>query len=175
MLRLPQFSDIGIKTLFPFSLTRKDHQHVHVCTIGTLCIRDLDKLNLVWFGFKLKPISGNYRAPSPKIDTVVNIQSGLKWHKNNHIVTYTKVESKPVKHSVQERPTQNLFHLLLIVLSEKYLKLSLNWNRGTTNVWWIVLNFRERKKMCFSHQYFVCFRFAFRLLIEWGSREICGH
>ena len=64
----------------------------------TMCIRDSHKLTwFCWFGFRLKPISGNNR---PAQETVAHIQSSEKWNQTNHCATFTKVQYKSLKHSL---------------------------------------------------------------------------
>ena len=57
-----------------------------------MCIRDLDKQNLIWwFDFCFEPIFATAPADS-KIAT--HVKSGQNWPESNHLAYFTKVKSK---------------------------------------------------------------------------------
>ena len=65
-------------------------------TLGTLCIRDLDKLNLTgWFNFRLEPNFCSW----PK--NIAHFKSRQKWTENKPLASFTSVKSKCLTHSVE--------------------------------------------------------------------------
>ena len=59
-----------------------------------VCIRDLDKLNLIWW---LEPIFDTAHVASKNITCFKNVQ---KRHSNNHLVSFSKVNPKSQIHTV---------------------------------------------------------------------------
>ena len=67
-----------------------------------MCIRDLDKHNLaieLWFGARASQLQ--VMSKSPQRDAS-HFKNGQKWHKNNHLASFTKVQSKSLIHFVRQ-------------------------------------------------------------------------
>jgi len=74
---------------------------------------------LWWFGFRLEPISDKDQATAI---IVALFKNGQKWHKNNHLATFSKDQSKSLIYFIQIASLLSLSDLYLDKINTVYIK-----------------------------------------------------